>query len=243
MITEEEQNMIYKCISNKFYIIILFSIKFLLLITILLIISLHNEIIFIDIDNHISLYEENMDFSNNITDIKTIALYLPQYHSIKENDKWWGKGFTEWKNVKKAKSLYKGHHQPRIPGDETNYLGYYNLTNPETIKKQVKLAKSHGIYGFGIYYYWFSGKRLLELPLNILLNNKDIIIKFFLIWANENWTKRWDGKDDEILIKQDYKEIDSENFIKDIMIYLKDDRYIRINEKIIIGIYEPMKIL
>ena len=110
-----------------------------------------------------------MDFYNNITDIKTIALYLPQYHSIKENDKWWGKGFTEWKNVKKAKSLYKGHHQPRIPGDEINYLGYYNLTNPETIKKQVKLAKSHGIYGFGIYYYWFSGKRLLELPLNILL--------------------------------------------------------------------------
>ena len=242
MITEEEENIIYKCISNKFYIINFFSIKFLLLITILLIISFHKEIIFIDIDNHISLYEENIDFSNNITDIKTIALYLPQYHSIKENDKWWGKGFTEWKNVKKAKSLYKGHHQPRIPGDETNYLGYYNLTNPETIKKQVKLAKSHGIYGFGIYYYWFSGKRLLELPLNILLNNKDIIIKFFLIWANENWTKRWDGKDDEILIKQDYKEIDSENFIKDIMIYLKDERYIRINEKVIIGIYEPMKI-
>lgn len=227
MITEEEQNMIS---------------KFLLLITIILIISFHKEIIFIDIDNHISLYEENIDFSNNITDIKTIALFLPQYHSIKENDKWWGKDFTEWKNVKKAKSLYKGHHQPRIPGDETNYLGYYNLTNPETIKKQVKLAKSHGIYGFGIYYYWFSGKRLLELPLNILLNNKDIIIKFFLIWANENWTKRWDGKDDEILIKQDYKEIDSENFIKDIMIYLNDERYIRINEKKVIGIYEPMKI-
>ena len=177
MIIEEEQNMIYKCISNKFYIFIFFSIKFLLLIIILLIISLHKEIIFIDIDNHISLYEENIDFSNNLTDIKTIALYLPQYHSIKENDKWWGKDFTEWKNVKKAKPLYKGHHQPRIPGDETNYLGYYNLTNPRTIKEQVKLAKSHGIYGFGIYYYWFSGKRLLELPLNILLNNKDIIIK------------------------------------------------------------------
>ena len=242
MIIEEEQNMIYKCISNKFYIFIFISIKFLLLIIILLIISLHKEIIFIDIDNHISLYEENIDFSNNLTDIKTIALYLPQYHSIKENDKWWGKDFTEWKNVKKAKPLYKGHHQPRIPGDETNYLGYYNLTNPRTIKEQVKLAKSHGIYGFGIYYYWFSGKRLLELPLNILLNNKDIIIKFFLIWANENWTKRWDGKDNEILIKQDYKENDPENFIKDIMIYLNDERYIRINEKLVIGIYEPKKI-
>lgn len=167
---------------------------------------------------------------------------MPQFHSIKENDKWWGKGFTEWKNVKKAKSLYKGHHQPRIPGDEKNYLGYYNLTNPETIKKQVELAKSHGIYGFGIYYYWFSGKRLLELPLNIILNNKDIIIKFFLIWANENWTKRWDGNDKEILIKQDYKDSDPDDFIKDIMIYLKDERYIKINEKIIIGIYEPTKI-
>ena len=231
MIIEEEQNMISKCILNENYNIFFYSIKCLLFIFILITIFLLKEIIFIDIDNHISLYEENIDFSNNITDIKTIALYLPQYHSIKENDKWWGKGFTEWKNVKKAKSLYKGHHQPRIPGDETNYLGYYNLTNPETIKKQVKLAKSHGIYGFGIYYYWFSGKRLLELPLNILLNNKDIIIKFFLIWANENWTRRWDGKDNEILIKQDYKEIDSENFIKDIVIYLKDERYIRIMKK------------
>ena len=177
MIIEEEQNMISKCILNENYNIFFYSIKCLLFIFILITIFLLKEIIFIDIDNHISLYEENIDFSNNITDIKTIALYLPQYHSIKENDKWWGKGFTEWKNVKKAKSLYKGHHQPRIPIDKNNYLGYYNLTNPETIKKQVELAKSHGIYGFGIYYYWFSGKRLLELPLNILLNNKDIIIK------------------------------------------------------------------
>ena len=201
-----------------------------------------NDIIYINIDNHISLYEENIDFTNYITDIKAIALYLPQYHSIKENDKWWGKDFTEWKNVRKAKCLYKGHHQPRIPGDEIHYLGYYNLTNIETIKKQVKLAKSHGIYGFGIYYYWFSGKRLLELPLNILLNNKDIKIKYFLIWANENWTKRWDGNDKQILIKQDYKENDPENFIKDIWIYLKDERYIKINGKIIIGIYEPKKI-
>lgn len=245
MFLEEENNLIYKCISNIFYIIIFFNyylLKFLLLIVILLIILFKIQIIFIDIDNHISFYEENIDFSYNKTDIKTIALYLPQYHSIKENDEWWGKNFTEWKNVRKAIPLYQGHHQPRFPGDEINYLGYYTLTNPETIKRQVQLAKSHGIYGFGIYYYWFSGKRLLELPLNILLNNKDIKIKFFLIWANENWTKRWDGKENEILIKQDYKQSDPDNFIKDIMIYLKDERYIKINEKAIIGIYEPMKI-
>ena len=248
MYNDEEDNQIYN--FKELIKIIIFEyifnyniIKLVFIIIILLIINIrNNEYNYIDIDNLIQLYEENINFSNYSTDIKTIALYLPQYHSIPENDKWWGKGFTEWSNVRKAKPLFKGQYQPRIPGDEINYLGYYNLTNPEVMKKQVQLAKNHGIYGFGIYYYWFSGKRLLETPLNILLNNKDINFKFLLIWANENWTKRWDGKDKEILIKQDYKETDPENFIKDIKIYLMDERYIKINDKLIIGIYEPMKI-
>ena len=196
----------------------------------------------IEIDNEISLYEKNIDFSNYSTDIKTIALYLPQFHTIIENDKWWGKGFTEWTNVKKTIPLYKTHHQPRIPGDKYTYLDYYDLTNPDIIKKQVELAKSHGIYGFGIYYYWFSGKRLLEKPLDIFINHKEIKFKFLLIWANENWTKKWDGNDNQILIKQEYKENDSIYFIKDIRKYLIDVRYIKINGKPIIGIYEPFKI-
>ena len=110
------------------------------------------------------------------------------------------------------------------------------------MKKQIELAKSHGIYGFGIYYYWFSGKTLLEKPLLILLKNKDIDFNFLLIWANENWTKKWDGKDKDILIKQEYRKDDPENFIKDIKKYLIDRRYIKINQKPIIGIYEPNKI-
>ena len=228
-------------VINTFKYFCLYSIKFLFFYFILIIIN-NKKIIIIEIDNEISLYEKNIDFSNYSSDIKTIALFLPQFHSIEENDKWWGKGFTEWVNVKKSIPLYKCHHQPRIPGDINNYLGYYELTKPEILKKQIDLAKSHGIYGFGIYYYWFSGKTLLEKPLLMLLNNKDINFNFLLIWANENWTRRWDGNDKEILINQEYKKEDPNKFIKDIMKYIIDKRYIKINGKPIIGIYEPNKI-
>lgn len=199
-------------------------------------------IIKFDFDNQISEYENNINYTNYTTDIKAIALYLPQFHSIKENDIWWGKGFTEWVNVKKCNAFYKGHHQPRIPGDKDNYLGYYELTNANVIKKQVELAKSHGIYGFAIYYYWFSGKRLLEKPLDIYLINKDIKFPFLLIWANENWTRKWSGSNRNVLIMQKYKNKDPENFIKDIKKYLIDDRYIKINERRVIGIYKPFNI-
>ena len=233
-------NFYYSKRKNKYYIFIL--IIFIFIKIKYKIDDIEKQKIYIDTDNLISEYENNIDFSKFSTDIKVIALYLPQFHTIKENDKWWGKGFTEWVNVKKSIPLYKGHHQPRIPGDKKDYLGYYELINPNVIKKQVELAKSHGIYGFGIYYYWFSGKRLLEKPLDIFLNNKDIKFPFLLIWANENWTKKWDGKDDEILIKQEYKEKDPEKFIKDIKKYLIDPRYIKINNKSVLGIYEPYKI-
>ena len=190
------------------------------IIIIVLVITIDEKLIFLQIDNEIDNFENNHDFSEYKSDIKAIALYLPQFHAIKENDEWWGKGFTEWVNVKKAKPLYKGHHQPRKPGDPKDYLEYYELTSVEVLKKQIKLAKSHGIFGFGIYYYWFSGRILLDKPLNILLNNKDIDFPFLLIWANENWTKRWDGKEQDILIQQDYLESDPEKFIKDIKKYL-----------------------
>ena len=159
--------------------------------------------IYIEIDNHISEYENNIDFSHLNTTIKVISLYLPQFHVIKENNKFWGKGFTEWTNVKKSKPIFKGHHQPRIPGDFFGYLGYYDLTDIKSIEKQIKLAKSHGIYSFGIYYYWFSGKKLLEKPIEIFLKNSYLNFNFLLIWANENWNKRWNGEEKEILIKQE----------------------------------------
>ena len=176
-------------------------IKYLFIIIFIIVIYLQINLEIIEIDNEFSLYEKNLNFSNNKTDIKPIALYLPQFHSIIENDKWWGKGFTEWKNVRKSKPFYSGHHQPRIPGDPLGFVGYYELTNPDVIIKQVELAKAHGIYGFGIYYYWFSGKKLLEKPLEIFYNNKEIKFKFLLIWANENWTRRWDGQNNKILNK------------------------------------------
>ena len=138
---------------------ILSKIKYILIIFFIIIFRIHVELI--EINNEIKLYEKNIDFSNLKTDIKAIALYLPQFHLIKENNEWWGTGFTEWYNVRKSRPLYNGHHQPRIPGDSIQFLGYYDLSDVETIKKQVDLAKEHGIYGFGIYYYWFSGKRLL----------------------------------------------------------------------------------
>ena len=176
------------------------NIKYLFIIFFIIVLNYHFE--YIEIDNEISLYEKNIDFSNCKTDIKTIALYLPQFYSFKENDEWWGEGFTEWYNVRSAKPLYSGHHQPRIPGDNINYLGYYDLTNVNFIKKQIHLAKMHGIYGFGIYYYWFSGKRLLEKPIDILLKEKEIEFKFLLIWANEDWTRRWNGFEGKISIEK-----------------------------------------
>lgn len=186
-------------------------------------------------------YEDNTIFNNkeNKTDIKALAFYLPQFHTFKENDEWWGKGFTEWTNTKKAKPRFENHYQPREPHKD---FGYYVLDNKETIQKQVKLAKEHGLYGFCFYYYWFSGKRLLEKPVDIFLENKDIDFPFCLCWANENWTRRWDGLDKEVLIEQKYTEEDPINFIKDIKKYLDDKRYIKINNKPVILVYNPTAI-
>ena len=248
---EEHYNILYKkkknnLIKKKVYTIFLdkeiaSNIKYVFIIFFIIVFNYHLE--YIEIDNEISLYEKNIDFSNYKTDIKTIALYLPQFYSFKENNEWWEKGFTEWYNVRRAKPLYNGHHQPRIPGDNINYLGYYDLTNVNFIEKQIQLAKMHGIYGFGIYYYWFSGKRLLEKPIDIILNNKKIKFKFLLIWANEDWTRRWNGFEGKILIRQEYEKCDPYNFIEDIKKYIIDQRYIKINNKAIIGLYEPKKIV
>lgn len=184
-------------------------------------------------------YERNQDFSNYETDIKPIALYLPQFHEIPENNAWWGEGFTEWTNVKKAKPRFDGHYQPRVP-DET--LGYYDLTDVETLRKQATLAKEHGIYAFGVYYYWFSGKRLLEKPIDILLAHPEIDFPFFLIWVNENWTRSWDGQNSSVLIGQEYSDDDPKKFIRDIQRYVDDPRYMKVDGKPVIGVYNPAEI-
>jgi len=187
-----------------------------------------------------SEYQTNLDFSEYQTEIKALAFYLPQYHTIPENDKWWGKGFTEWTNTKKAKPRFEGHYQPRQPHKD---IGYYDLGTEEnflnTISKQSALAKQHGIYGFCFHHYWFSGKTLLEKPVDMLLANPQVDINFCLCWANESWTRAWDGHNDEVLIKQEYREKDPAHFIDDIKKYTSDSRYIKIDGKPLIVVYNP----
>lgn len=185
-----------------------------------------------------SEYQDNMIFDGT-TDIKMLAFYLPQYHTFPENDEWWGKGFTEWVNVKNGDARFSGHYQPRVPHKD---IGYYSLENIDTLKKQAKLAKEHGIYGFCFYYYWFSGKRLMEKPVDMLLEHPEIDLPFCLCWANENWTRAWDGMNKNVLIAQEYSEQDDENFILDLKKYIDDSRYIRINGKPLIIVYNPGQI-
>lgn len=168
-----------------------------------------------------------------MTTKRVIAIYLPQYHPFPENDEWWGKGFTEWTNVTKAKPLFPGHYQPHLPAD----LGFYDLRVPEVREQQAKMAKDAGIFGFCYYHYWFNGKLLMERPLKDVLESGKPDFPFMICWANENWTRAWDGGETQIIMKQEYTTEDARNHIKWLMPYLKDPRYIRIENKPVIAIY------
>lgn len=190
------------------------------------------------VPSFLATYENEEDFTKEQSDIKAIAYHLPQFHAIRENDEWWGVGFTEWTNTRKSQTLFPGHYQPREPHDD---IGFYDLSDVSVLRRQAEMARRHGIHGFAFYHYWFHGKRLLGKPVDLLLQHKDIDINFCLCWANETWSKRWDGKDSEILMKQTFSEEDDIAFIKFLAPYFADRRYVRVDGKPLLQVYRVSK--
>lgn len=169
--------------------------------------------------------------------MKIIAFYLPQFHAIPENDEWWGEGFTEWENVKTAEPSFQGHYQPRVPFNHN----YYDLTEVEALKWQAELAKKYGIYGFCYYHYWSEGNMLLEKPAEIMLEHKSVDLPFCFSWANHSWTRCWADKEDTMLWEQTYGDrTDWKRHFEYLLPFFKDDRYIKVDGKPFMVLYNPL---
>jgi lipopolysaccharide biosynthesis protein len=186
-------------------------------------------------------YENENDYSDRIVhnSVKVLSYYLPQFYPIPENDEWHGNGFTEWNKVRNTTPLFYGHDQQRAPHDD---IGYYSLITTDVLRQQSQWMKQVGVAGQIFYHYWFTGKLILEKPAQMLLADLGIDMPFCFCWANENWTRRWDGNEREILLKQDYSAEDAASFINYLIPFFRDKRYITIEGRPVLFIYRPSSI-
>ena len=175
---------------------------------------------------------------NPVSRLRTVAFYLPQFHRILENDEWWGRGFTEWRKVASARPLFAGHYQPHLPAD----TGFYDLRVPEARREHADLAREHGINAFCYWHYWFDGRRLLERPFQEVLVSRDPDFPFCLCWANENWTRRWDGQDDQVLMEQRYSPEDDRRHMAYLATAFRDPRYLRIDGQPLFLVYRARRL-
>jgi lipopolysaccharide biosynthesis protein len=176
--------------------------------------------------------------SESFQHVLAIAFHLPQFHPIAENDEWWGKGFTEWSNVVKAKPRFPGHYQPHLPAD----LGFYDLRLPEARAAQAELAASYGIHGFCYYHYWFHGRQVLERPVDEIWKSGEPQFPFCLCWANENWTRQWDGLEDHVLLEQRYSPADDLAHIRNLIPMFLDPRYVRVGDRPLFLVYRASQL-
>lgn len=196
----------------------------------------------IDVDDIEEKYYEFQRHREVAPPFRTVAFFFPQFHRFKENDEFWGRGFTDWINVAKSRPMFEGHYQPRIPA----HFGYYDLALPEVMEEQAELAKNYGISSFAYYFYWFNGRPVMEAPLKQMLGNPNVNISFCLTWANEDWTRRWDGNDGghagEVLLKNDYAMQDMDALFDHLLPYFRDDRYIKVDGKPMFVVYHAQSI-
>jgi len=186
-------------------------------------------------------YEPQVDYSTSIKHdtVKVLAYYLPQFHPTPENDEWHGTGFTEWYKVRSANPLFFGHYQQHVPHED---IGYYHLDGPAQLQQQAEMMQKSGVHGLIFYHYWFTGRMILEKPAQMLMANREINMPFAFCWANENWTRRWDGNEQEILLGQVYSKEDARGFIRYLIPFFKDERYIKVDGRPMLHVYRPSSI-